>query len=251
MGDKKKRVICIVVLVWMLVLSYLLIKSFGDIENSEVLVPTGNVDIFEVGCACCCKDGDDGCGMSDDDLNGKEEDSAAKEYGGSEDVRRPTDEKDSSNKQSSDDGQSSDPEIRIADVTVYDDYRVWDNQDLRIFSNPAYEYRNVIAPGSYNSYAFAIRNKNDFDIVVDILLNEANNNNINMQYKLKNDNNYLLGAPDKYEAINGRVISDVEIPANGYKSYILDWKWVDSSNDAMVGFDINSLYKLSIMVGVK
>ena len=131
---------------------------------------------------------------------------------------------------------------------VYDDYKIWDNKDLRIFSNPAFEYKNIIAPGSYNSYAFVIRNNNDFDIVTDIVFKETNAKNINMQYKLKNDGEFLLGSTDNYVSIKDRVIQNVELPANSYKSYILDWKWLDSSNDAEVGFDANSIYKLSIAI---
>ena len=80
---------------------------------------------------------------------------------------------------------------------------------------------------------------------------EVNEKNINMQYKLKYDGNYQLGSVDNYETIAGKVIGNITIPANGYESYVLDWKWVDSSNDAEVGFDVNSFYKLSIKVATK
>ena len=90
-----------------------------------------------------------------------------------------------------------------------------------------------------------------FDVDVDVLFNEVNEKNINMQYKLKNDGKYLLGSVDNYETIAGKVIGNITIPANGYESYVLDWKWVDSSNDAEVGFDVNSFYKLSIKVATK
>ena len=69
-----------------------------------------------------------------------------------------------------------------------------------------------------------------------------------MQYKLKNDGEFLLGSIDNYVSIKDKVIQNVELPANSYKSYVLDWKWLDSSNDAEVGFDANSIYKLSIVI---
>lgn len=251
MENRKKRTICVIVLVCMLILSYLLINKLGRIENSEVLTPTGNVDIFEISCGRCCS------GEGDDKLDEAEVPNTSSgkkisDNGGgnsSEGEQKSEDEQKPSDDDGSDDDDDDDDDDKdLGDVVVYDDYKIWDNKDLRIFSNPAYEYRNIIAPGSFNSYAFIIRNNNDFDVVVDIVFNETNNKNINMQYKLKNDGNYLLGSLDNYETIAGKVIKGVEIPANSYKSYVLDWKWVDSSNDAAVGFDINSTYGLSITV---
>ena len=242
MDNKKKKTICVVVLLGMLVLSYFLAKSFGHIENSDTLVPTGNVDIFEISCERCCKSGDD---SSDETAvpNTASKEKRFVEGRGYED-------KQAEGEQSGDE-QTPEEDRQHGEVIVYDDYKIWDNKDLRIFANPAYEYRHVIAPGSFNSYAFVIRNNNDFDVDVDVLFNEVNEKNINMQYKLKNDGKYLLGSVDNYETIAGKVIGNITIPANGYESYVLDWKWVDSSNDAEVGFDVNSFYKLSIKVATK
>jgi len=242
MDDKKKRVICVVVLTGMLFLSYLLVAKIGRIENTEILVPTGNVDIFEISCGRCCKSGDD----NSDETTVPNTASKEKRFVEGRDYE----DKQAESEQSEDE-QSSDDDRQHGEVIVYDDYKIWDNKDLRIFANPAYEYRHVIAPGSFNSYAFVIRNNNDFDVDVDVLFNEVNEKNINMQYKLKNDGKYLLGSVDNYETIVGKVISNITIPANGYESYVLDWKWVDSSNDAEVGFDVNSFYKLSIKVATK
>lgn len=235
--NNKKRIICVFVLFLIAVLLYILFRSFGYIENKEVLIPTGNVDIFEIGCACCCK------------ANSKKEPENATvpntHYDNSNNVEEPVD-------ISSDECSEPDEKIRdLGDVIVYDDYKVWDNKELRIFSNPAYEYRHIIAPGSLNSYAFIIRNNNDYDIVVDILFNEVNDKNINMQYKLKNEGNYLIGSASGYDTLRGKKIENVELPAESYKSYVLDWKWVDSSNDTVIGFDASSFYKLTITIAAK
>ena len=247
MDDKKKRVICAIVLVWMIILSYLLIRSFGHIENNESLTPTGNVDIFEISCRQCCgnekNDGDTEVPSTGSVVRKKDSDENENVWHANEE--------ESGDEQEGEEGEEKGGEEEdkdLGDVVVYDDYKIWDNKDLRIFSNPAFEYKNIIAPGSYNSYAFVIRNNNDFDIVADIVFKETNAKNINMQYKLKNDGEFLLGSTDNYVPIKDRVIQNVELPANSYKSYILDWKWLDSSNDAEVGFDANSIYKLSIAI---
>lgn len=257
MEDKKKKIICLIALVWMLVLSYLLVRSFGNIENTEVLTPTGNVDIFEINCICCCSSEEREDQSEDtnvpntncntisrnDRVSGKNEEGRKDDT--HEESQSPEDDK------SSDDDQEPEKDPDLGDVVVYDDYKIWDNKDLRIFSNPAYEYQNIIAPGSSNSYAFIIRNNNDFDISANIIFNETNDKKINMQYKLRNEGDYIMGSIKNYEPIGGKRIEGVELPAHGYKSYILDWKWIDSSNDAAIGFDVSSFYKLSITVAAK
>ena len=72
-----------------------------------------------------------------------------------------------------------------------------------------------------------------------------------MKYKLIHDGNYLLGTNSKYVDINSKKIRNLDIPAYGEEIYNLDWKWIDSSNDTRIGFDKNSKYKLSILVGAK
>ena len=132
----KKRLIIILLILIIIILLYLLIRNFGHIYNRGPLVPTGNVDIFEIDCNCefCSKD----VFNENDDTNKNKTDEQPK------------------------------------DIVVFDDYKIWDNKQLRIFSNPAYEYESIIAPGSENSYAFVIRNNNNFDIVVDISFKEEN-----------------------------------------------------------------------------
>lgn len=249
MDDKKKRTICVVVLIGILVLSYILVAKIGRIENSEVLVPTGNVDIFEISCKQCC-----GNGKDDGETEVPNTGSVARKNGSSQnesvwdaDGEEPEDEQE----REEEEGGGEEEEKDLGDVVVYDDYKIWDNKDLRIFANPAYEYKNKIAPGSYNAYSFIIRNNNDFDVMVDIVFDEVNEKNVNMQYKLKNDGNYLLGSVDNYETIRNKVIKSVNLPAKDYKSYVLDWKWVDGNNDAEVGFDVSATYKLSIIIKAK
>ena len=70
-----------------------------------------------------------------------------------------------------------------------------------------------------------------------------------MQYKLRNNGNYLIGTNNNYIPIKDKKVTNIKIPAHSFKSYILDWKWIDSENDTQIGFDITSNYKLSITVG--
>lgn len=213
MNNRRNNIIGIILLLIILLLLYLLIHKFGYIENQSILVPTGNIDIFEIDCDCC---------NSQDKTVFKE----------NNDI----------NKNETEDNKNQ-------NIIVFDNYKIWDNKELRIFSNPAYEYENIIAPGSSNSYTFVIRNNNDFDIIVDIAFEELNDKNINMNYKLKNKGNYLIGTADNYEYINNKKIKQIKLSAKKQESYILDWKWIDSDNDTQIGFDADSEYKLSIIIG--
>ena len=140
------------------------------------------------------------------------------------------------------------PETDDFDLTVYDDDKVYDGKTLRIFENPAYEFKEVIAPGSENSYAFVIKNNNDYDIVVDIDMVEKNVYSFNMVYKLKSKSKYLIGSEDKYVSPEELKLRNVEIKANGSISYVLDWRWEHSKKDTKVGINDESAYSLKIQV---
>ena len=224
MNNKNNKIIFLLVII-IIILLYLLIQKFGYLENQVMLIPTGNVDIFEIDCECC----------KDDKAVFNEENNIIK-YN-----KTVSKEKDDTNKNELDNN--------IKDLDVYDNYKIWDSKELRIFSNPAYEYKNIIAPGSFNSYAFVIRNNNNFDIIVDIEFEEMNDKNINMKYKLKSDGVYLIGNKDSYESIKNKIITQVKLSPKEQKSFILDWKWIDSDNDTQIGIDAKANYKLSIEVG--
>ena len=222
-NKKKNIIIVILIIIIILLLLYLLIHNFGKIENYGPKVPTGNVDVFDIDCTCedCTKD----VFNEDDDTN-----------------------KDKSSQQNRKDYNSGTTED-YKDIIVYDNYKIWDNKKLRIFSNPAYEYQSKLAPGSENSYAFMIRNNNNFAVTVDITFEEENEKDINMQYKLKNNGDYLIGSENNYQKIENKKVTGITLPAKSSKSYILDWKWIDSDNDTQIGFDPDANYKLSITIG--
>ena len=242
-NEKKINNTIIVLFIIILILLYLLIQKFGYIQHYTPSVPTGNVDIFEIDCPCC-NDVD----KIEEKKESKEEKSSTKSTSklkkNNKSVFKEINDNNDINKDKVEDSETK-------DFVVYDNYKIWDNKELRIFSNPAYEFENIIAPGSSNSYAFVIRNNNDFDIIVDIIFEEINESHINMNYKLTNNSAYLLGTKDNYESITNKRISNINIPAKNQKSYILYWKWIDSDNDTEVGFNNTSNYKLSISIGVK
>ncbi len=132
---------------------------------------------------------------------------------------------------------------------VKDNYTIWSNKRLRIFSNQAYEYFSKIAPGVSNSYDFVIKNNNDFPVLVDISMKEVNPYSINMEYKLRSENSFLAGSSFKYVSVKKLSQKNIYLKAHSSKLYSLDWKWIDSDNDTEIGEAVNANYKLLVYVG--
>ena len=132
---------------------------------------------------------------------------------------------------------------------VEDNYTIWSNKRLRIFSNQAYEYFSKIAPGVSNSYDFVIKNNNDFPVLVDISMKEVNPYFINMEYKLKSENSFLAGSSFKYVSVKELSQKNIYLKAHSSKLYSLDWKWIDSDNDTEIGEAVDANYKLLVYVG--
>lgn len=132
---------------------------------------------------------------------------------------------------------------------VKDNYTIWSNKRLRIFSNQAYEYYSKIAPGVSNSYDFVIKNNNDFPVLVDISMKEVNPYSINMEYKLRSENSFLAGSSFKYVSVNELSQKNIYLKAHSSKLYSLDWKWIDSYNDTEIGEAVDANYKLLVYVG--
>lgn len=133
---------------------------------------------------------------------------------------------------------------------VKDNYTIWSNKRLRIFSNQAYEYFSKIAPGVSNSYDFVIKNNNDFPVLVDISMKEVNPYSINMEYKLRSENSFLAGSSFKYVSVKELSQKNIYLKAHSSKLYSLDWKWIDSYNDTEIGEAVDANYKLLVYVGV-
>lgn len=132
---------------------------------------------------------------------------------------------------------------------VEDNYTIWSNKRLRIFSNQAYEYFSKIAPGVSNSYDFVIKNNNDFPVLVDISMKEVNPYSINMEYKLRSENFFLAGSSFKYVSVKKLSQKNIYLKAHSSKLYSLDWKWIDSDNDTEIGEAVDANYKLLVYVG--
>lgn len=121
-------------------------------------------------------------------------------------------------------------------VDVKDKAILWDKVNkISVFENPLYNKEAIIAPNSSNSYSFSIRNKtqNKVNYMVDFI--EDNGAKINIKYRLKKGNKYLVGSKDEWVKADKLYIDEKDVEASSEVEYILDWKWFESDNDTKIG----------------
>lgn len=133
-------------------------------------------------------------------------------------------------------------------ITVYDENGTKFNlAPLKIFQHKSYHVKNnVIAPGTENSYQFIIRNNNEYAILYDLDINETNIHDINMRFRLKQNEKYIIGKENKWVTAEELKQNGVILANDSYNVYTLDWKWFESENDTEIGKNIEAEYKLDI-----
>ena len=78
-----------------------------------------------------------------------------------------------------------------------------------------------------------------------ISFNEENNKNINMKYKLKRNDTYVI---DHYVSSNELIVNNQIIDSNDEDIYYLEWYWESNSHDNEIGTGPTATYKLQIIV---
>lgn len=135
------------------------------------------------------------------------------------------------------------------DVEAYDEDKdpiTWNgSNDLKIFSESVYNLDGVLAPESENTYKFIVKNNTKYKIKYNINFVETNNYNINMQYKLKKNDSYIINNYSRPDALE---VNDFVLKSGESDTYYLDWKWISSDNDTQIGSQPDAMYKLVIEV---
>ena len=155
--------------------------------------------------------------------------------------------------ENSDDGdQTEKPEDSSSEINkkinikVLDDERVWADQvPLNIFSDSTYVVNGKIAPESTGRYKFVVNNTSSYKIKYDISFIEANESKINIKYKLKKNDKYIISEWSPYSSL---VQKEIKLNKKSKDEYYLEWKWFSGSNDNKVGSDVNSKYGLTLNV---
>lgn len=126
---------------------------------------------------------------------------------------------------------------------VVDKYHIWSQTtSLKIFDV------DVIAPGDSGSYDFIINNNTSKNVEYNIDFDERNASNVNLMYKLKRNNEYVVGNDSEWIYYNDLDINAKVLNSRKNDSYTLEWKWVHSDHDTPAGRDENATYGLSILI---
>ena len=210
----------IVMLLIIIILVLLFFRRFGKIENN--LIPTGNIDVFDIDIRCNCIDKDK-CTNTDDD--------------GNEiviPVFNPNTDKKVTGKVFADDNNGN---------YIY-------QQNLRIFTNSAFEYTNKIAPGVFNTYNFVVHNSTNTKLKYYIEMYEESEYSINLKYRLRRNNSYIIGNKDTWVSADKLKTEFNKINASTSDNYSLDWQWMyndgKDNDDTVAGENMTSTYKLNI-----
>ena len=208
-----------------------------------IKIPTGNVDIFDIKVGCWCSGDDENCDK-DEDGDGVSDDNTPGEYG-YENYRKGT-----VNGRTSDDADEG-----IVYVDDKNGLYVF-QKSLKIFKNPAFTYTNKVAPGVSNSYDFKVHNETNNVISYNIDFLEESEYAINMQYRLKRGNSYVVGGENTW--VSGKDLKMTtlkQLAIDGVDSYTLDWRWPyedgKDAQDTEAGEKMTSEYVLSIKVNFK
>lgn len=142
------------------------------------------------------------------------------------------------------DKQSSQQKESEQEPKLDDDFYASDNEKIKwnddtninIFkdSTKISKVNGKIAPESKGVYKFKVNNGTKYDLKYKISLIEENQNNINIKYKLKKENTYLVNHYVSPDQIN---IDNMILSTNKTETYYLEWKWIGDSDgdDTTIG----------------
>lgn len=250
------KIVLIIVIIILLIHNCVLLKGIREKDNKKT--PTGNVDIFEIDCTnkdtCDKKTKDDDStnkenskdsNISNDNNkssnNNSQKGSNDKSQSGSSTTN------DNNNNDNKDDSDIDDTDEDL-EFKVLDNDKVWSSTNtLRIFSNPAYNFEQKIAPESSNTYKFQVKNNTNYNVTYKINFIEKNTHHINMVYRLKRGNTYVAGSDDSWVSYNGLNLNNVTLNSKKSHTYYLEWKWKSSDNDNQVS-GIEDAYNLKIEI---
>ena len=220
--EKKKntKFWIIIILLIIIILILLFFTRFGRIQNT--LIPTGNVDVFDIDINCNCTSKDD-CTTTDEDGNI---------------ITIPTFNEIDDNK--------------VLEKVFVDDKNgdyVY-QQRLQIFTNSAFKYTNKIAPGVSNTYNFVVHNSTNSKLKYYVEMYEETEYPINLKYRLRRNNTYVIGNNNTWVTAAELKTEYSKINASSSDNYSLDWQWMyddgKDTEDTIAGENMDSEYKLNI-----
>ena len=149
------------------------------------------------------------------------------------------------NNDNQDTDEEEEEELPLEKELIVKDSRIkWGTEtEINIFANSMFD--KIIAPESSNTYRFSVLNNTDDAFKYKVIFTETNNYNINMKYKLRKNNSYVI---DEYVSIDQIHLEDQLLNSKKSDTLYLEWKWISSDNDTEIGATQNVTYNLKIEV---
>lgn len=119
-----------------------------------------------------------------------------------------------------------------------------DDEYIDVFENGKYN-GNKIHPGMEGEYLFRFENRNANRLNYNMTFTEENEYSMNMGYRLRFDNVYVLGNEDTYISIDELKLEDAIIASGSSAIFTLEWKWIDGTGDTEAGMN-EATYTLHI-----
>ena len=227
MSEERNKIINIIATAIIVILIIIIIILLFRKYSSE-LKPSGNIDIFEITCTNSCETKGEETNKNDE--NTKEQ----------EDVKT----ENTNNQQ-----EQIETEIKENFSVINTNGIAWDStKKLNIFSNPMYEMKEKIAPEATNIYQFVVRNNTIYNLKYKMTFIEENDMNINMKYRLKKNDEYIIGNENEWVKYSDLNISGVSSKTKTSDTYYLEWKWFSSDNDTAIGEKGSVDYTLKINI---
>lgn len=109
-------------------------------------------------------------------------------------------------------------------------------QEMNIFGD-------IIAPMSKGTFKFSVQNDTNEDVVYHIQFLDEMSTFVNMKYRLKMDNIYIVGNKDEYVSIDKMNLKSIISPKDSTSIYVLEWFWEsDDEKDTYVGSKAEEQY---------
>ena len=233
----------IIVLLVIIILLLLFFTRFGKIEN-KYLVPTGNVDIFNIDIDCVCDN--DKCDNNNDkyENNDTRVSKKANKNETKKNIDVANEQKNMNNNVYPTWDEEKDKEV-LNEVYVDDASGNYIYQkSLNIFN------KNKIAPGVSNTYYFVVHNSSNMNVKYYMEMYANTSYDIDLKYRLKRDGDYVIGDLDNWVTADELKTSFSALDIKDSDKYSLDWKWEyesgDDNKDTYIGENMNDLYKLNI-----
>lgn len=136
-------------------------------------------------------------------------------------------------------------ETKIIDISSKD--KSWyKNENINLFQNLNKNGEKIIWPGESGTYSFIISNNSSQDIHYKFSMQDKNDKNINIKYRLKMNNTYIIGDENNWVSIDKMKLDNIHELKDSKTIYALEWKWEDSDNDTQIAKEGLATYTVYI-----